>query len=161
MPRRIRRKFAWIPPDRTTIWTLTIAGIDVTNFILDGKIPFGLLTEELVCEIELDNSGEDFTDKFNEDDEIVFKMDFDDGSTVQFKGDVEEIQNKLQDGLFKLGIKGSHFTSRFLDVTVTQDFKATKLSDMRNTLISIYAPDFTSNNVEENTTTIDKKFVNK
>ncbi len=131
LPRRIRRKFIAIPPDRTTKWSATIKGIDITNFILSGSFPHGLITEELICEIELDNSGEDFTDKFSARDAIVFKMDFTDGTTIQFEGEVEEIKNRLEGGLFKLGIKGAHFTAQSLDVLVTEKFQGATISDIR------------------------------
>ena len=153
--------FLWVPPSRTTKWTLTIKDIDITDFVLSASMPHGLITEELICEIELDNSGEDFTDKFKARDIIQFKMDFSDGSTVQFEGEVEEIKSILQAGFFKLGIKGAHFTAQFLDIMVTAEFIGANISDIRKTLISDFASDFSSTNVEDNLTSIDIKFVNK
>ena len=95
-PRRSEQVFAWFPPNRATIWSVTIDGEDVTNFVLDGKFPRGLLTEELVCEVLLDNSAEEFTDRFSQGNVIIFKMDFSTGTKIQFEGEVEEIKNKLQ-----------------------------------------------------------------
>ena len=161
LPRRIRRKFIPIPPNRTTKWTCTIAGIDISDFILAGSFPHGLISEELVCEIELDNSGEDFTDKFTARDTIQFKMDFADGSTIQFKGEIEEIKNKIESGFFKLGIKGAHFTAQLLDVLVTEEFTNSTITDIRTSLIENYLTNFTTNNVETNTKVIDIKFVNR
>ncbi len=161
MPRRIKRKFIAIPINRTTKWSCTIAGIDITDFILSGSFPHGLISEELICEIELDNSGEDFTEKFSARDIIQFKMDFADGSTVQFEGEVEEIKNKIESGFFKLGIKGAHFTAQTLDVLVTEEFTNSTISNIRTSLISTYLSDFTTANVESNTTVINIKFVNK
>ena len=60
MPRRREKGAIWIPPDRNTKWTCSIAGTELHDFILSAKFPRGLIQEELVCEIELDNSGEDF-----------------------------------------------------------------------------------------------------
>ncbi len=161
IPRRRERQFVWIPPDRNTIWTVTIDGVDVTDFILAGSFPDGLISEELISEIELDNSGEDFTDRFKIGHIIVFKMDFTDGSTVQYEGPIEELKNSLEGGFFKIKIKGAHHSAEALDVMVTQEFKGAQISDIRTTLISTYLTGFTSNNVEENTDTIDIKFVNK
>ena len=160
MPRR-REQFIWIPPSRSTKWTCTIAGTDVSDFILSGSLPHGLITEELICEIELDNSGEDFTNKFKARDVIEFKMDFSDGSTVQFKGEIEEVKKRISGGFFSLLIKGAHFTAQTLDVMVTKEFIGATISDIRKDLITNFATDFSSNNVEENLTTIDIKFVNK
>ncbi len=161
MPRRTRQQFVFIPPNRTTKWSCTIKDIDITNFILSGSFPHGLISEELICEIELDNSGEDFTDKFAARDIILFKMDFSDGSTVQFKGEVEEIKNRITGGFFKLGIKGGHFTAQSLDVMVTKDYVTAQISDIRKDLIANVLPDFTTNNVEDNITPISIKFVKK
>ncbi len=158
-PRIRRRGFIAVPPNRKTKWSCTIDGIDVTNFI-SGKFPWGLLTEELICEIELDNSGEDFTNKFKENDEIIFLMDFTGGTTVQFKGEIEEIRSKVNASGFILGIKGAHFTSRLLDIMITEEFKGATISDIKTSLMDNLS-DYTSNNVESNTDTLDIKFVNK
>ena len=161
MPRRRKESFLWIPPSRSTIWTCTIGGLDITNFIISGSFPHGLISEELVCEIELDNSGEDFTNTFKARDIIEFKMDFSDGSTVQFKGEVEEIKSAHEGGVFNLKIKGAHFTAQLLDIMVTAEFTNAAISTIRTTLVADFLPDFTSNNIEENTTAINIKFVNK
>ena len=161
MPRRRVRAYVPIEPNRTTKWTCTIADTDITDFILDGSFPHGLISEELICEIELDNSGEDFTGAFSARDEIVFKMDFLDGSTVQFKGEVEEIKSKIRGGFFKLGIKGGHFTAQCLDVMVTAEFIQASISDIRTSIINDNLTGFTTTNIETNDTLIDIKFVDK
>ena len=161
MARRRRRGFVVIPPNRKTKWTCTIKGTDISDFILSASFPHGIITEELICEINLDNSGEDFTNLFAARDTIEFKMDFTDGTTVQFKGEVEEIKSAIEGGFFNLKIKGAHFTAQLLDVLVTKEFIGAKLSDIRTDLISTYLTGFTSTNVETNETTIDIKFVNK
>ncbi len=161
MPRRRKPGFIPIEPNRTTIWTCTIAGTDITDFILAGSFPHGLITEELICEIELDNSGEDFTGLFKARDIIQFKMDFLDGSTVQFEGEVEEVKARIEGGFFKLGIKGGHFTAQCLDVMVTAEFTAAQISDIKKTIIADHLSGFTTTNIETNTTLIDIKFVNK
>ncbi len=161
MPRRKERAFVWIPPDRKTKWTCTIAGTDVSDYILSGKFPRGIISEELVCEIELDNSGEQYTNKFGARDTIIFKMDFVDGSTKQFEGEIEEIKRTDTDGLFKLSIKGAHYTSQLLDIMVTDEFTGAQISDIRKNLIDNYLTGFSYSNIETNTTTIDIKFVNK
>jgi len=153
--------FIPIEPNRTTIWTASIAGTDITDFILDGNFPHGLISEELICEIELDNSGEDFTNLFKARDTIQFKMDFATGSTVQFEGEVEEIKAKIEGGFFKYGIKGGHFTAQTLDVMVTAEFVQAQISDIRTTIIADHLTGFTTTNIESNTKLIDIKFVNK
>ncbi len=160
MPRRTRRQFVWIPPDRSTIWRCTIDDVDISDFIFVGKFPHGIISEELICQIDLNNAGEQFTNRFAARDEIVFKMDFSDGSTVQFKGEIEEIKSVIERGIFKYRIRGGHFTAQALDVTVTADFVDAQISDIRKELISTFLPDFTTNNVEDNTTTASFKFVN-
>ncbi len=160
MPRRRKETFIWIPPSRKTKYSCTINEIDVTDFILSGSFPHGLITEELICEIELDNSGEDFTKVFSHGNEIEFKMDFSDGTTTQFKGNIEEIRDKLRGG-FGIGIKGAHFTARLLDVMVTAEFDNASISDIRKSLIDDHLTGYTTNNIEDNLNTITIKFANK
>ena len=161
MVRRRKEQFIWIPPDRTTIWSVEIDGVDVTNFILSGSFPHGLINQEMIAEIELDNSGEDFTDRFKIRNTVEFKFDFGSGSTTQFKGEIEEIKNQLPQGRFSYAIKAGHFTAQLLDVMVTKEFKGATISDIKTTLIEENLTGFTTNNIEENNTVIDIKFVNK
>ena len=161
MARRLVRGFIWIPPVRSTIWGCTIDGVDIHDYLLDGSFPHGLISEELICEIELDNSGENFTDRFAARHEIIFTMDFSDGTTTQFKGELEEIKSSIEGGLFKYKIKGGHFHAQALDVMVTEEFTNSAISSIRTSLISTYLSGFTTTNVESNTKVISIKFVNK
>ncbi|MCH8318804.1 MAG: hypothetical protein IIA88_09985 [Bacteroidetes bacterium] len=86
-------------------------------------------------------------------------MNFTDGQTIQFEGEVEELRSTIEGGFPKVKVKGAHYTSQLLDITITEEFTAAKISDIRISLISNLSG-FTSTNVEENTTTIDIKFVN-
>lgn len=161
MPRRVKETFRWFPPERKTKRSCTIAGTDVSDYILSAKFPSGLISEELVAEIELDNSGEDYTNKFTYNDTVIFKMDFTDGSTIQFKGEIEEQKRTDSGGLFKLKIKAEPYSSQLLDIMVTEEFTGAQISDIRKNLIDDYLTGFTYSNIEANTTTIDIKFVNK
>jgi len=138
LPRRIRRTFRWVAPIRNTKWSVSIKGIDVTDFILAGTFPHGIISEELISEIELDNSGENFTDKFAARDPIVFLMDFTNGTTVQFRGEVEEVKSQSTAGAFKLSIKGAHFTNQLLDIMVTEEFTNATVPSIRKSLITNY-----------------------
>jgi hypothetical protein len=137
MPRRRKEMFVWIPPARTTKWTVTIDNTDVSDYILSGSFTRGLIGEDSRCEIELDNSGENYTDFFDIGDDIVFKMDFSNGSTVQWQGKVEGIEDGLTN-LFKLKITGNHLTAELLDVTVTEEYANAKVSDILKDLINKY-----------------------
>lgn len=159
MPRRKERGFIAVPPVRSIKSSCTIDGTDVSEFIISGNFPHGLISEELVNDITLDNSGEDFD--FSIGDIIIFKMDFSDGSTTQFEGEIEEIRKAIEDGVFKLKIKGAHYTARLLDVMVTEEYSEATLSDIRKDLIDTYLTGFTYTNIEENSTSTDIKFVNK
>ena len=138
MPRREREGFVWVPYIRSTRWDCLINGISVHDYILSGSFPMGLITEELVCEIELENSGEQFTGVFSAGHEIEFKMDFNNGSTTQFKGILEEIKSKHEGGFFKLSIKGSHFTSLMTDITVSEEFTNASIASIKQSLIDNY-----------------------
>jgi len=160
MPIRTREQFVWIPQERPS-WTCTIAGTDVKDYILSGKFPNGLISEELICEIELDNSGENWTNLFKARDIIQFTLTLLTGNTINFEGEVEEISKKFEGGVFNLAIKGAHYTAQLLDIMVTKEFSQAKISDIRKSLIDTYLTGFTYTNIEENTSLIDIKFVNK
>lgn len=147
MPRRRKPGFIWIPPKRSTKWTCSIGGTEVRDYILSASFPRGLISEELVCEIELDNSAETYTGAFTYGDVIIFKMDFSDGSTKQFEGEIEEIIREDSNGMFKLRIKGAHYTSRLLDVMVTENYTGAFISDIRKDIIDKYLTGFTYNNI--------------
>ena len=159
MPRREEEEFVWIPYDRTTKWDCTIAGTSVKDYILSGKFPMGIISEELVCEIELDNSGEQFN--FSQGNIISFNLDLAAGTTKQFEGEIEEIKKDDKDGLFKLNIKGNHYTSQLLDVMVTEEYPNSAISTIRKNLIDKYLTGFTYANIETNSETLTIKFINK
>ena len=138
MPRRKKQAFILIPPERKTKWTCTINEIDVSDYILSASFTMGLIGEDTGCEIELENSGEQYNDVFLMGHNIVFKMDFDDGSTTQWKGKVEKIQNLLNNSGFILKIGGSHLTARLLDITVTKEYTNTSVSNILRDLIAEY-----------------------
>ena len=137
--------FIWIPPDRNTNWSLTINSIDVTNRVLSAtKIPFGLIEEDLHCEIELDNSDKSLD--FSENDIIVFKMDYSDASTIQFEGEVESAINNFTqgEGIYKMKIIGSHYSSRLLDILVTKDYTDSTISSIKQDLINTFLVGYTT-----------------
>ena len=151
MPTRLERGFIWIPKDKNTNWSLTVNGLDIKNYLISAKLSFGLISEELNCEIEIDNSGEDFNTSFSEDDEIILTLDFSDGTTRQFAGVVNEIRDKL-DNSYSLIINGSHYTSYALDILVNKSYSSSGISTIRADLISTYLGSygFTSTNIETN-----------
>ncbi len=164
MARRIRKTFFWIPPDRNNGWSLTINGVDVSERVLPAtRLSFGLLTEDLTCEIILENSDDSLNGLFSENDIIVFKHDYTDTSTIQFEGEVEDVDDDFSrlDGNFSLKILGSHYTTRAVDIMVTEEYSNSTISDIRKDLMGKYLPTYTTNNVETNTKTISIKFVKK
>lgn len=161
MPRRRTAGFIWVPPDRTTKWIVTIKGTDVTAYVLSGTFTRSIIGEECGCNIELDNSGEDYTDSFAAGNLIQFKMDFSDGSTVQWEGIVEELKPQQNNNGFILNIKGSHYSGSLLDITVTEEYTGTLVSDILMDLVDNYLEGHTYNNVETINTTASVKWNNK
>ena len=139
MPQRRRKQFLWIKPDRSNQnWTCTIAGIDVKRSVLEGEFPDGLITQELICKVTLDNTSGKFTNKFKASDKIVFNMDFNGGTKKQFEGEIEEIKSVIEGGIIKLKIKGNHNQAHLLDVVVTEEFTDATVSDIRQALLDKY-----------------------
>jgi len=161
MARRIEKGFIWITPDRKYDWTVNINGVDIRDYILSAKFTRSLVGEEMGCDIELDNSGEQYTSMFDYGDTIVFKMDNGSATTIQWEGKLEEQKAKLNMDGFTLQIRGSHYTASLLDITVTEEFTNAGISTILTNLISDYLTGFTSTNVAANNTQINIKFNNK
>jgi hypothetical protein len=121
----------------------------------------GILGEDLGCEIEIENSGEQFSESFSAGDDIIFKMDFSDGSTNQFKGILEERTNVFKNGLITLKIRGSQLSGNLLDIMVTEEYSSAKISDIWKDLVDQYLTGYTYNNVETINTQVDVKWENK
>lgn len=157
--------FVWIAPERTTKWTVKIGQdssnlTDVRDDILSAKFPVGLVGEELTCEIELDNNSEIYTNLFQPGYEIYFYMDFSDGTTVQFRGILEQIQKKITGSGFTINIKGSHVTTSLLDITVTGEFNA-EISSILTNIIGTYLTGFTTTNIQTTGVSAQIKWSNK
>ena len=144
MPRRVVTGFIWIAPNRATNWSLTIKDVDVSDRVLSGtKIPFGLIEEDLHCEIMLENSDDVLDNTFTENDVIVFKMDYDDGTTIQFEGEVESVFDEF-DSHYRLRIIGSHYTTRMADIMVTKEYTNSLVSDIKSDLVSNFMVGYTT-----------------
>jgi len=162
MPRRVTPVYVWVPPDRSqTDWSVTINGTDVTDYILSGKFTRGLIGEDCNCEIELDNSGENYTTSFQIGQEIIFYMDFSGGTTSQWKGTINEIKKQINDTGFILKINGSHYTAGLVDVTVTEEYTNSTITDIWKDLVDTYLTAHTYTNVETITTDVNVKWNNK
>ena len=153
--------FVWFPQDRTNQnWGLTINGIDVRDRVIKGKLSWGLIGEDLSCEITLENSDGSLLNTFNENDIIIFKFDLSGGNTKQWEGEIEFTPTSYE-GNYTLKIIGSHYTTRATDVNANKEYINSKISDIRKDLISTYLSGFTSNNVVDNNKQISIKFVDK
>jgi hypothetical protein len=155
MPRRREPGFIWIPPARPTKWSIIIDGTNVSDTLFSGVFSRGIIGEDLGCEIELDNSNEQYTDFFTFGDVIQVKADFSDGSTIQWEGVLEEQQKKLNDNGFVLLIRGSHYTGKLLDVTVNKQFTSSEVSSVLTSIITEFLPGFTFNGVQATSETAD------
>ena len=155
--------FVWIPPDRSNQnWSITINGEDMRDRVVSGKLSWGLLGEDLSCELQLENSDGELVGKFSENHIIVFKMDYEGGNTKQWEGEIESIPDDYNsNGSYNLKIIGSHYGVRTVDINVNKEYINTTISDIRKDLISTYMSGFTSNNVETNTKIISIKFIDK
>ncbi len=162
MPRRIRRQFIWIPPNRNTKWSVTLGSTDVTDDIIGGQFTRSIVGEEMNCNMTLDNNEGRHTDAFESEDDIIFKMDFIDGTTVQFKGFIEDIKKVINDDNgFVYEIMGSHFTAQLLDIMVTKDFSNLIISDILESIIDEFLTGFTKNNIDTISTITSIKWINK
>jgi hypothetical protein len=155
MPRaatRVQKGFIWIPRGSYTIRRdITISGVSVLGEMLSAEFTRSLAPETGDFKIELIN----LTGKYNnlaEDDEVILYLDFTDGTTVRFKGKIDNIKLKV-DQVPKLEISGGHVSGALLDTMVTETYTGEKTSDeVLKELISKYLSGYTSTNISSSTT---------
>ena len=112
------------------------------------------------CDIELIDARGTLNSSISIGDVIVFKMDNSSGTTVQWEGTVDEKKSKLNADGFTLQIIGSHYTSKLLDITVTEEFVGSTSSSILTSLVNGYLTGYTTNNVTTTTDSVTKSFVN-
>ena len=162
MAKKELKQFLWIIPDRSRQnWSLTINSVDVRSRVLSGsKISYGLIGEDLSCELILENSDKSLNGLFDENHIIIFKMDFDGGGTKQWEGEVESVIDDYSQN-YTLKILGSHYAVRTTDINANKEYSNSTISDIRKDLISTYMTGFTSNGVVTNSKSISIRFVDK
>ena len=156
----------FIPRRFTPERTITIAGRDITDDIIYGicRIP---VTENLGdFEITLENSTAAYN--YTGDEEIIISLDYTNGTTQQFKGQIEKA-NAIEDlnAQFPFVFKatGRIQEGELLDILVTKSYTNTEVSAILTNLISTFLTGYTSTNVEvtspainTNITFVDKPF---
>ena len=154
--RRELEAFLWIALQRSVNYTVKINELDVYEDIFSAKFSHGLIGEDMECEIDLDNNSETYTGLLSAGQVVEFLMDFGDGTTTQWKGIIDNIQNKIDSSGFVYKIKGSHYSASLLDITINEEFSSSTISSILTSIITSYLPSFTANNVETNNTIVDK-----
>lgn len=147
MPRRQQRAFIWIPKKRPVRYGVTIDGESVFDRMIGCEFTHGIIGMESTCKIKLVDVAGGYAAKFTGGQEIIFYLDFSDGTTAKWKGTVESPKTKVSTN-YELEINGTNYQSSLLDITVTESYNGNTSADaILKALISKYLEGYTSTNV--------------
>ena len=138
-----RRAFVWIPqPYQKLNWALKIDGNTIPRAkIFDIKYSMSVTDEIGKCNLEINNNDNSYS--FSGGESIEIYVDFKDGDTLRWKGEVEKPAKAFQSMGKTIKITGRHLSSELLDITVTESFTDTAIETILETIVGTYATSFT------------------
>lgn len=142
--------FIPIPRDRFTNPVVKVAGVAVTNSVLDSSW-FKETNDRMGnFTLKLLNASEEFSDKYVAGDIVQFFADYADGSTQQFYGRIDQPREILSrnEGQI-LEITGRHRSYRAMEVYVNYSAENQTATNVLKAILKEFLPEFTLNNIEE------------
>ena len=107
-----RPAFTWLPRIAIPQSDIQINGESVYTTVLLAECSRALCPETGMFNISLDNNNSEYTDKYNQGDEVTFFTDLVDGTTQVFKGKINLAENPYGEAQgFILSIKGNHIST--------------------------------------------------
>lgn len=150
-----RKSYAWIPPQDTAAWKITVesGGVeeDITNDITSFKMSDGVT--EVVGDFEFNvlDPDERFKNKWTGNEVVRYYSDYAaDATTLRFKGIIEKPSNQGN----RLRVKGRSRSSILLSRLVTKEYNSSNASDVVKDLVESYGESFNTDNIESVTTPI-------
>ncbi len=161
MARRTERAFIWVPKAKSTRYSIEIDGVDLREEIVTASFTKSIIGLDSPCNISLIDVDGRYADTFVGGETIELKMDFSDGTTSQWKGTLEKPKKRFGANI-TVEIKGSHFQSDLLDITVTGDLTGgTTADDILKSIVDDHLTGYTYTNVTASTVTPTIKWQNK
>ncbi len=141
--RRVR-PFHWVPREATSEFDLKIDSVSIKTKIWGAECTRALCPEIGYFKIILDNNNEEYSGVYSGGETVEFSMDFSDGTTLRFKGLIDKVFSKYDQGKgFTLELAGNHVSGGLLTLTVTESYSGDStcdeiLKDLGNTYLTGY-----------------------
>jgi len=147
----LKRKkiFAWVPPNNTTAFKFTVTRSDGTIDDITSKISKLEIKDQVTEGIgsfsfDIWDPNEEYVTAWTGNEIVHYYKDYAaTASTLKFSGKIEKPSKRGN----RLNVKGRSQSLLFLDITVTQNFTSVDTGTILASIISTYAPGFTSTNV--------------
>lgn len=151
----------WLPRVRTTFYSVEIDGVDVTTEILSAEFVSGIIGIDTSCKVTLIDPDGTYARLYTGNETIEYFADFLDGTRSNWKGTLEMPKRQFGDN-YTLELIGSHYQSKILDVTVTEEYNGEASCDeILINLINTYLPGYTYTNVASSSVNPTIKWSNK
>jgi len=146
----------WIPPQEHPIYKVEVirssGTVDnITDDIISGEVTDGATEVIGSFKFKIDNSASQYTDLWTGGETVNVYMNYGTEATEKaFSGLIEKV-SKIE---HNIQISGRSHALKLLNITVTKQYENTETSEIIKDLISNYASEFTTNNVETSTTNL-------
>lgn len=160
--RRVRG-FHWIPREVTPRNDIKIDSVSVVTKIWGAEWTRAVSPEIGYFKILLDNNNEEFSEVYSGGETVEFFIDYSNGTTLRFKGEIDTIKNKYDGSKgFTLELAGNHVSGELLSLTVTESFSGDTTCDaIIKALVDEYLTGYTYDDVEASTETPTVNWNNK
>ncbi|NQV08930.1 hypothetical protein HQ529_03705 [Candidatus Woesearchaeota archaeon] len=154
-----RQPFVWIPPTTTPDYKVEVIRTsetdDLSNDIVEASFTFGV--NELAIgnfSVKLPNHDNKYTEKYIGGETVYLYVDYASPTNKRFRGTIEKPERISDGGFPYIVIKGRNYAKKLLDILVTKSFTDIASSTIITDLMSEYASEFTTTNVNTNATTM-------
>jgi len=152
--------FVWIRQAMPYNWKFTLDGVDITSDVLEGEVTMVCTNAVGNYKLKLNNNHGAY-DNLAGNESFIFYADLANASTKRFSGVVEKMDKELGDMGHTVNLEGSHNAVRMLDITVTQSYEQSPVSEVVKNIIGLYLSDFTDNNVVDVEMAVTVNWANK
>ncbi len=155
-PTRRLRAHHYLPRELTPENDIKIDSVSVKTVIRSAEFTRAVCPEIGFFNIILDNNNEEFSGKYSGEETVEFFIDYANGNTRQFKGQIDKVFPRYDSGKgFTLEVSGNHLSGELLsDIKVTESYIGnTVVSDIFDELNTTYLIGYTVNYTATDNTT--------
>lgn len=108
-PSKGTKGFIWLPKEGTPVYDIKINGVSVREDYISAEFTKYALPEIGSFSVVLINVNAEYTDVFQHGDEVQLVVDYVDGTTLNYLGKIDKIDQKQGDGI-EMIISGGHIS---------------------------------------------------